>query len=42
MSVEEPVITTCAISGALAHREQCPATPCTRQEYAVVRREGLE
>ena len=34
MSLEDPVIITCAISGALANREPCPAIPCTPQEYA--------
>jgi hypothetical protein len=26
VSLDDPVIITCAISGALANREQCPAT----------------
>jgi uncharacterized protein (DUF849 family) len=34
VSVEDPVITTCAISGALASRDQCPAIPCPPAEYA--------
>ncbi len=34
MSVEDPVIITCAISGAIAGREQCPAIPYTPAEYA--------
>ncbi|MBX5468929.1 MAG: 3-keto-5-aminohexanoate cleavage protein [Thermoleophilaceae bacterium] len=34
MSVEDPVIITCAISGAVASREQCPAIPYTPEEYA--------
>ncbi|HEX5925444.1 MAG TPA: 3-keto-5-aminohexanoate cleavage protein [Baekduia sp.] len=34
MSLEHPVVITCAISGALANREQCPAIPYTPQEYA--------
>ena len=34
MSVADPVILTCAISGALASREQCPAIPYTPAEYA--------
>ena len=33
MSVEDPVIITCAISGAIANREQCPAIPYTPEEY---------
>jgi 3-keto-5-aminohexanoate cleavage enzyme len=34
MSVADAVIITCAISGAIANREQCPAIPYTPQEYA--------
>src|SRR5918999_17528 len=34
MALDDPVIITCAISGALANREQCPAIPYTPQEYA--------
>jgi 3-keto-5-aminohexanoate cleavage enzyme len=34
MSVEDPVILTCAISGAVANRDQCPAIPYTPAEYA--------
>src|SRR5918997_2311641 len=34
MSLDDPVIITCAISGALANREQCPAIPYTPEEYA--------
>jgi uncharacterized protein (DUF849 family) len=33
MSVEDPVVITCAISGALANRDQCPAIPYTPEEY---------
>jgi 3-keto-5-aminohexanoate cleavage enzyme len=29
----DPVIITCAISGAVANREQCPAIPYTPEEY---------
>ncbi len=29
-----PVVITCAISGAVASREQCPAIPYTPEEYA--------
>ena len=35
MSLDDPVIITCAISGALASRDQCPAIPYTPAEYAV-------
>jgi 3-keto-5-aminohexanoate cleavage enzyme len=34
MSVEDPVVITCAISGAIANRDQCPAIPYTPEEYA--------
>jgi 3-keto-5-aminohexanoate cleavage enzyme len=34
MSVEDPAIITCAISGAIANREQCKAIPYTPREYA--------
>jgi uncharacterized protein (DUF849 family) len=31
---EDPVIVTCAISGVIANKEQCPAIPYTPEEYA--------
>jgi 3-keto-5-aminohexanoate cleavage enzyme len=34
MSVEDPVVVTCSISGSLASRDQCPAIPYTPDEYA--------
>src|SRR5207248_10965908 len=34
MSLEDPVVITCAISGAIANRHQCPAIPYTPEEYA--------
>src|SRR3954452_10464244 len=34
MSLADPVVITCAISGTLANREQCPAIPYTPEEYA--------
>ena len=33
MSVEDPVVITCSISGAIANRDQCPAIPYTPEEY---------
>jgi 3-keto-5-aminohexanoate cleavage enzyme len=33
MSKEDPVVITCAISGAIANRDQCPAIPYTPEEY---------
>jgi uncharacterized protein (DUF849 family) len=34
MPLDDPVIITCAISGAVANRDQCPAIPYTPEEYA--------
>jgi 3-keto-5-aminohexanoate cleavage enzyme len=34
VSLDDPVIITCAISGALAGRDQCPSIPYTPAEYA--------
>jgi uncharacterized protein (DUF849 family) len=34
MSLEDPVVITCAISGAVANRDQCAAIPYTPAEYA--------
>src|SRR3989440_7066625 len=34
MSLDDPAIITCAISGAIADRDQCPAIPYTPHEYA--------
>jgi uncharacterized protein (DUF849 family) len=34
VSVDDPVVLTCAISGVLANREQCSAIPYTPAEYA--------
>jgi uncharacterized protein (DUF849 family) len=33
VSLSDPAIITCAISGAIANREQCPAIPYTPREY---------
>jgi 3-keto-5-aminohexanoate cleavage enzyme len=33
MSVDDPVVITCSISGSIANREQCPAIPYTPEEY---------
>src|SRR3954470_352593 len=38
----DPVILTCAVSGALASREQCPAIPYTPAEYAAEARRAAE
>src|ERR1700758_4930455 len=34
MSMEDPVVITCSISGSIANRDQCPAIPYTPEEYA--------
>jgi uncharacterized protein (DUF849 family) len=34
VSLADPVVITCSISGSLANREQCPAIPYTPEEYA--------
>lgn len=34
MSLDDPVVICCAISGAIANRDQCPAIPYTPAEYA--------
>ena len=42
MSLEDPVVITCAISGALADRDQCPAIPYTPEEYATEARRVVD
>jgi uncharacterized protein (DUF849 family) len=42
MSVEDPVIITCAISGAIANREQCAAIPYTPEEFAAEARRVVD
>ena len=34
MTLDDPVVITCSISGAIANRAQCPAIPYTPAEYA--------
>ena len=34
VSLEDPVIICCSISGAVANRDQCPAIPYTPEDYA--------
>lgn len=41
MSLDDPVIITCAMSGALANRE-CPAIRYTPQEYAAEARRTVD
>jgi uncharacterized protein (DUF849 family) len=38
----DPVIISCSISGAIAHRDQCPAIPYTPQEYASEARRAVD
>src|SRR5215203_2835333 len=42
MAVDDPVLLTCAISGAVANREQCPAIPYTPAEYAAEARRAVD
>jgi 3-keto-5-aminohexanoate cleavage enzyme len=42
VSLDDPVILTCSISGSLANREQCPAIPYTPQEYAAEARRAVD
>jgi 3-keto-5-aminohexanoate cleavage enzyme len=34
MSLADPAVITCSISGSIANRDQCPAIPYTPEEYA--------
>ncbi len=42
MSLQDPVVITCAISGAIASRDQCPAIPYTPAEYAAEARRVVD
>src|ERR671920_2159090 len=42
MAVDDPVLLTCAISGAVAGREQCPAIPYTPEEYAAEAKRAVD
>src|SRR5882762_5169042 len=42
MSLEDPVVITCSISGAVANREQCPAIPYTPEEYGAEARRAVD
>jgi 3-keto-5-aminohexanoate cleavage enzyme len=42
VSLDDPVIITCSISGSLANREQCPAIPYTPAEYAAEARRSVD
>ncbi len=41
MALDDPVLITCAISGAVADRDQCPAIPYTPSEYAAEARRAV-
>jgi 3-keto-5-aminohexanoate cleavage enzyme len=42
VALDDPVLITCAISGAVANREQCPAIPYTPEEYAAEARRAVD
>jgi uncharacterized protein (DUF849 family) len=42
VSLDDPVIITCSISGSLANREQCAAIPYTPAEYAAEARRAVD
>ncbi len=42
MSLSDPVVITCALSGVLANREQCPAIPYTPEQYAAEARRAVD
>ncbi|MDE3130915.1 MAG: 3-keto-5-aminohexanoate cleavage protein [Acidobacteriota bacterium] len=42
MSLADPAVITCAISGALADRAQCPAIPYTPAQYAAEARRAVD
>jgi uncharacterized protein (DUF849 family) len=42
LSLSDPVVITCAISGVLANREQCPAIPYTPEQYAAEARRAVD
>jgi uncharacterized protein (DUF849 family) len=42
MSLDDPVIITCSISGVVANRDQCPGIPYTPEEYAAEARRAVD
>src|SRR5918996_1035166 len=42
MAVDDPVLLTCAISGAVAGRDQCPAIPYAPAEHAAEARRAVD
>jgi len=42
MSLDDPAVITCSISGSLANRDQCPAIPYTPAEYGAEARRAVD
>ncbi|HEY3971317.1 MAG TPA: 3-keto-5-aminohexanoate cleavage protein [Solirubrobacteraceae bacterium] len=42
MSLDDPVLITCSISGVIANREQCPAIPYTPEEYGAEAKRAVD
>jgi 3-keto-5-aminohexanoate cleavage enzyme len=42
MSLDDPVVITCSISGVIANREQCPAIPYTPAEYGAEAKRAVD
>jgi uncharacterized protein (DUF849 family) len=42
VSLDDPVVITCSISGVIANREQCPAIPYTPEEYGAEAKRAVE
>jgi 3-keto-5-aminohexanoate cleavage enzyme len=42
VSLEDPVVITCSISGTVANRDQCPAIPYTPEEYGAEARRAVD
>src|SRR6266542_3708587 len=42
MSLADPVVITCSISGTVANRDQCPAIPYMPEEYGAEARRAVE
>jgi 3-keto-5-aminohexanoate cleavage enzyme len=42
MSLQDPVVITCSISGVIANREQCPAIPYTPEEYGAEAKRAVD
>jgi uncharacterized protein (DUF849 family) len=42
VSLDDPVVITCSISGVIANREQCPAIPYTPEEYGAEAKRAVD